>query len=140
MPHRGGGPSREFEVRILSDAVSVQTQRGERLGGYIAEYTLDFRKHRTFVALEILRYEKGETLAVRGYFLEDSVRMSFGGQPEADFPVFRVRRAEPARLPPIPEIKGSEPRPQSESTKGAATEDETRAGSRRAKTGVRFPL
>jgi len=111
MPRRGGGPSREFEVRILSDAVSVQTQRGERLGGYIAEYTLDFQKHRTFIALEILKYEKGERLAVKGSFIEDSVRMALGDQAEADFPVFRVRRAGPAALPSIPEIKGSEPHP-----------------------------
>jgi hypothetical protein len=93
-----GVPVEEFEVNILTEAESVRTRLGDYLGGYLAEYELDFQKHRIFAAFEIQKYEKGERLRVIGRFTDDYVRMSYGDQINADFPVFRIQRAKPATL------------------------------------------
>ena len=93
-PH-GGAEVQEFEVKILSEAESVRTRLGERLTGYLAEYELDFAKHRVFLALEIHKYEKDERLTVKGVLAEDSVRIPYGDLPAADVPVLHVRKAAP---------------------------------------------
>lgn len=84
------------EVRILKDAESVRTRQGERLAGYLAEYEEDFQPHRVFLSLEILRYEKGERLAVKGGLSRDTVSISYGGQSALEVPVVYVRKAGPA--------------------------------------------
>ena len=98
QPLKEGVPVEEFEVNILTEAESVRTRLGDYLGGYLAEYELDFQKHRIFAAFEIQKYEKGERLRVIGRFTDDYVRMSYGDQINADFPVFRIQRAKPATL------------------------------------------
>jgi len=80
---------------MLTVAKSVRSQRGEILAGYLAEYDLNFQTLRVFAAFEIQKYEKGERLLLIGRFTGDSVRMSYGDQINADFPVFRVLKAEP---------------------------------------------
>ena len=89
------GRDGEFDVNILTDAKSVRSRLGDYLTGYLAEYQSNFEKHRIFIDLEILRYRKGETLAVEGNFTDDSVRMSYGEQINGDFPIFHIQRAEP---------------------------------------------
>lgn len=95
FPHRGS-EIKEFEVKILKEAESVRTRQGERLAGYLAEYEEDFQARRIFLSLEILRYEKGERLTVKGSIAEDSVRLAYGGQPALEVPVVYVRKAGPA--------------------------------------------
>jgi len=109
MPRRREGPSQELEVTVLSDALTLLTRGGDRVAGYVGEYTLDFEKHRVFMALEIQKYVKGERLAVKGNLLEDTVRAAVrAGEAETDLRVFRVTRAGPAPVPPIPDIKETE--------------------------------
>jgi hypothetical protein len=86
----------ELSVRILTDSLFVRSRHGEPLGGFLAEYELDFQTHRIFIALEIQKYEKGERLMVEGNFMDDSVRMPYADQINADFPVFHIQKAEPA--------------------------------------------
>ena len=95
LPH-GGASVEGFEVTILTDAISVRTQPGEYLEGYLAEYDSRLEKHRVFMALEIQKYVKGERLTVRGRFVDDSVRLAFGDQWDAEVPVFHILRAGPA--------------------------------------------
>jgi hypothetical protein len=95
LPH-GGASVEGFEVKILTDAISVRTRLGEYLEGYLAEYDSRLEKHRVFMALEIQKYVKGERLTVRGRFVDDSVRIAFGDQWDAEVPVFHILRAGPA--------------------------------------------
>ncbi len=88
----------EFDVRLLTDAVSVRSRLGEPLGGYLAQYELNFEMRRIFIALDILKYEKGESLMVKGTPTDDSVRMSYADQIDAEFRVIRVLKAEPPPL------------------------------------------
>jgi hypothetical protein len=97
LPH-GGASVEGFEFKILTDATSVRTRLGEYLEGYLAEYDSDLEKHRVFMALDIQKYVKGERLTVRGSFTEDSVRLSYGDQTDANFPVFHILRAEPSMV------------------------------------------
>jgi hypothetical protein len=85
-----------FEVNILTNGKSIRSRLGEVLTGYLAEYELNLQKHRIFISFELLRYGKGERLTVRGWFVDDSVRMSFGDQVNGEVPVFHVLRAAPA--------------------------------------------
>jgi hypothetical protein len=94
------GPVDEFAVSVLTNAKSIRTRLGEVLAGYLAEYELNLKKHRIFISLELPKYGKGERLTVRGRFVDDSVRISFGDQLNADVPVFHILRAAPA--PPAP--------------------------------------
>jgi hypothetical protein len=94
-PHRGA-EVKEFDIKILKEAESVRSRQGERLAGYLAEYEEYFQARRIFLSLEILKYEKGERLNVKGALSEDTVRISCGGQPAADVPVLFVRKAAPA--------------------------------------------
>ncbi len=93
---RRGGEDVEFEVKILKDAEAVRSRLGERLSGYLAEYEKDFQARKVFLSLEILKYEKGERLSVKGGLSEDTVSISYGGQLAADVPVLYVRKAGPA--------------------------------------------
>jgi hypothetical protein len=89
------GPEEEHVSRLLTDVKSVRTQQGEHLAGYLAEYDWNFETRRVFAAFEIQKYEKGERLLLIGRFTGDSVCMSYADQINADFPVFRVLKAEP---------------------------------------------
>jgi hypothetical protein len=89
------GPVEDLNIRVLTDSMSVRTRGGERLDGYLAEYVSAYEKHRIFIALEILKYEKDERLTVMGSFGKDAVGLSFGDQPETEFPVFEIIKAEP---------------------------------------------
>jgi hypothetical protein len=93
-----GAPVVECEVKILSDARAVHTRLGDYVAGYLAEYSLDFKKDTIFMALEIQKYEKDERLAVSGSLTGDSVSISYGGRINVSFPVFHVQKAAPARL------------------------------------------
>ena len=95
LPH-GGASAEGFEVKILTDVTSVRTRLGEYLEGYLAEYDSHLEKHRVFMALDIQKYVKGERLTVRGRFVDDSVRISYGDQMNTEVPVFRILRAAPA--------------------------------------------
>ncbi|MGZ7046311.1 MAG: hypothetical protein ACXVJK_08305 [Candidatus Aminicenantales bacterium] len=106
LPH-GGASVEGFEVKILTNGKSIRSRLGEVLAGYLAEYELNLQKHRVFISLEILKYGKGERLTVRGRFVDDSVRISYGDQMNAEVPVFRILRAAPA--PPAPPEKKLEP-------------------------------
>jgi hypothetical protein len=108
-PYRSA-PVESYKIRILTDAMSVRTRGGERLDGYLAEYVADFEKHRIFIALEIQKYVKDERLTVTGKSEKDAVRMSFGVQPETDFPVFEINKAEPTPVEKRPEEIKSAPR------------------------------
>jgi hypothetical protein len=90
-----GSSVQGIDVRILTDERAVRTRQGEYLGGYLAEYEQDFVRHKIFVTLEIHKYVKGNMLKVMGSFTGDSVRMSYGDQKDADFPVFVILKAEP---------------------------------------------
>jgi hypothetical protein len=101
LPHRGE-PMEELSAKILTESKSVRTRLGEYLAGYLAEYESNFEMHRVFLALEIQKYERGEKLAVKGRFTQDSVRMSYANRVDVDFPVFEIEKAEPARPKEIP--------------------------------------
>jgi hypothetical protein len=91
-------PTDEFaaEVKVLKDAESVRTRQGERLAGYLAEYQEDFQPRRVFLSMEILRYEKGERLTIKGDIGLDTARISYGGQPALEVPIVYVHKAGPA--------------------------------------------
>ena len=93
-PERGS-PVEDISVKVLTDAMPVRTRLGDRLAGYLAEYEAHFEPHRIFMSLDIQRYMKGEHLALKGSFTGDTVRLSYGDQREADFPVFHVLKAAP---------------------------------------------
>ena len=90
------GPVEEFDMNVLTNAKSIRTRLGEVLAGYLAEYELNLQKHRIFISLEILKYRKGERLTVKGRFIDDSVRISYGDQINAEVPVVHILRAAPA--------------------------------------------
>jgi hypothetical protein len=92
------GPVEGFEVNILTNGKYIRSRLGEVLAGYLAEYELNSQKHRIFISFELLRYGKGERLRLRGWFIEDSVRISFGDQIHAEVPVFHILRAEPGMV------------------------------------------
>ncbi|MGA2532561.1 MAG: hypothetical protein ABSG19_05935 [Candidatus Aminicenantales bacterium] len=98
------GPVDKFDINVLTNAQSIRTRLGGVLAGYLAEYELNLQKHRVFISLEILKYRKGERLTVRGRFVDDSVRISYGDQMNAEVPVFHILRAAPAP-PATPEKK-----------------------------------
>ena len=83
-------------MNVLTNAKSIRTRLGEVLAGYLAEYELNLQKHRIFISLEILKYRKGERLTVKGRFIDDSVRISYGDQINAEVPVVHILRAAPA--------------------------------------------
>jgi hypothetical protein len=85
----------DANIRILTDPMSVRTRGGERLDGYLAEYVFEYERHRIFVALEIPKYVKDERLTVKARSTQDTVLTAFGDQPEAEYPVFEVLKAEP---------------------------------------------
>jgi hypothetical protein len=94
FPERGGDV-RDFDVKILTEARAVRSRQGERLTGYLAEYESDFEKRPIFMSLEIVKYEKGERLTVKGILVDDSVRLLYGDQVNADIPVVHVLEARP---------------------------------------------
>jgi hypothetical protein len=95
----------DLNVRILTDPMAVRTRSGDHLDGYLAEYISDYEKHRIFVSLEILRYVKDERLTVKARPTQDTVLTSFGDQPEAEYPVFEVIKAEPLSVEEPPEAE-----------------------------------
>jgi hypothetical protein len=90
-----GGDVQDFDVTILTGARAMRSRQGERLTGYLAEYESDVQKHVIFLSLEIVKYEKGERLSVKGILVDDSVRMPYGDQVNADIPYVRVLEARP---------------------------------------------
>ncbi len=90
----------EAEVKILKDAEPVRSRLGERLAGYLAEYEVDFEARRAFLSLEILKYEKGERLMVRGDIGKDTVRVSYGDPPVLEVPIVYVVKAGPPGIKP----------------------------------------
>ncbi len=94
FPERGS-PTETHAVKILTDAFSIRSEKGEFIAGYIAETTTEPEPSRMFVSMKLQRYEKNERLSVTGRFLGDKVRVELDVQPAADYQVFVVTRAEP---------------------------------------------
>ncbi len=90
----------EAEVKILKDAESARSKQGERLAGYLAEYQEDFQARRIFLSMEILKYVKGERLAMKGLIGQDTVRVSYGDPPVLEVPIVYVVKAGPPGIKP----------------------------------------
>lgn len=100
-------PPQSLKATIASDPTFVRTSQGDYVDGYLAHYESDFQKQQMFMVVEIPHYLKGERLIVTGRFVDDSVRISCGGQSLQAVRVFLVERAKPnvPLAPDVPSLK-----------------------------------
>ncbi|HSA95582.1 MAG TPA: hypothetical protein VLJ16_06000 [Acidobacteriota bacterium] len=96
-------PPEDHLVTVLSDPVFVRTRQGDYLDGYLAVYEDRFERRRMFMALEIVRFAKGDRLDVTVRPTKDFVRIGAEGEAAAEVPVFVVERAKPS-VPEAPKM------------------------------------
>lgn len=101
-------PRIDLDVRICSEALTVRTQLGDYLSGYLAEDASGIRTRVIFIALELTKYEKNERLTLRGNFIDDSVRLPDGDRYPVLYRVFIVRKASPRKMEKIPDLESGQ--------------------------------